>query len=112
VNNNLVKIVAGNGGHYSISEAIEPMNFLKACFPDDQANEMNLCFFSTSGVHGSYRTIEEEEKENLGGITFLVVQPRIVAMTYGVVHPKTPAEFEFLKKLRESSKSAVIDDIG
>lgn len=60
-----------NGGHYNIfriHEASEEpgadigMAFLRAWFPNGEGDPMNLVFFSTSGVHGSYITIEQVEK--------------------------------------------------
>ncbi len=106
------EVVVGNGGHYSINKATNGMELLKEYFPTAEADEMNFCLFSTSGVHGTYQTIEEEEKEQGVGVTFVIVQPRIVGMTYGVAYPKNPTEFEFLKLLRETSKQAVMEKIG
>jgi hypothetical protein len=79
------------------------MDALRAMFPDGKANHMNFVLFSTSGVHGTYQTIEEEEKEPGVGVTFVIVHPRLVALRYGNVYPKTPEDFAFLKTLRESS---------
>jgi len=109
--NGLVKRVAGIGGHYSIYRAQESMELLKSVFPDATANEMNLCLFSTSGVHGTYQTIEDAENEHGSGITFLIIHPRLVSMQYGVVYPKNNDDFEFLKKLRKSSKN-IVERIG
>lgn len=106
--------------HYEILKVIsqtkDGMGFLRDLFPEGKADWMNFCLFSTSGIHGSYTTIEEEQlSENMEkqgsmgvslrqGITFVVVQPRIVSMKYGIVKPETEEDFEFLKKLRESSR--------
>lgn len=84
------------------------MDALREFFPTAEANEYNVCLFSTSGIHGTYATIEEVE-DNLGdddeinNVTFLIVQPRICTVRHGNCTPKTPEEFEFLKKLRQSS---------
>ena len=110
--NVLVKTLHGNGGHYSINQAVDSMGLLRAVFPDGEANEMNFCLFSTSGVHGTYRTIEEEEANPGCGVTFVIVHPRLVTMQYGNVEPQTPEDFAFLKKLRQSSKDVVMRDIG
>ena len=109
------------GGHYS-----EPvpafdraaMDALRTMFPDGVANEMNFVLFSTSGIHGSYMTIEEHEAEPVyreegeeaceNKVTFVVVQPRIVALRYGNVIPKTAEDYAFLKKLRQTSWDAVL----
>jgi len=104
--------VSGTGGHYSINRATDPMGLLRAVFPDGKANEMNFCIFSTSGVHGTYQTIEEEEAESGVGVTFVIVHPRLVTMQYGVVEPVTTEDFIYLKKLRKSSKDVVMNNIG
>jgi hypothetical protein len=98
---------------YKIDDAEEKfgMAALKEFFPDAKANEYNLCLFSTSGVHGMYNTIEEAEEhiknpiedETCGYVTFLIIQPRIVCLRYGNCYPKTDDDFQFLKKLRQSS---------
>jgi len=110
--NQYVEPVSGDGGHYSINRAKDEMGLLRAVFPDGEANEMNFCLFSTSGVHGTYQTIEEEEAGPGCGVTFVIVHPRLVTMQYGNVEPKTQEDFAFLKKLRQSSKDVVMRDIG
>jgi hypothetical protein len=80
---------------------------LKALFPDAEADEMNFVLFSTSGVHGSYQTIEQEQKAPGTGVTFMVIQPRLVLTRYGVVYPKSEEDFAFLKKLRATSWQAM-----
>lgn len=85
------------------------LDALKAIFPKGEANEMNFCLFSTSGVHGTYLTIEGlfKEGENYSDqITVVVIQPRIVSMIYGHIKVKKE-DVEFLKKLRKSSWEAV-----
>ena len=107
-----------DGAHYNIYSAFRSphltMDALRQLFPDGEANELNFCLFSTSGVHGHYGTIEDAEQRVLRGnkdepddVTFLVVQPRIVCTRYGNCQPRTPEDFEFLKKLRASSWRAV-----
>lgn len=117
------------GGHYNTFSANDDnaMEFLRLWFPDAVANEMNFVLFSTSGIHGSYATIEEVEDSlrkypglnpNKDGypeddpeychpqVTFVVVQPRLVTMTCGNVQV-TLDDIPFLKKLRQSSWEAV-----
>jgi len=97
---------------------------LKEIFPDGEADRMNFVLFSTSGVHGSYNTIEDieaslekygvlnEDDEGLPDdyygdrLTFLIVHPRIVSLKYGQVEVEL-SDIPFLKKLRESSIKAV-----
>lgn len=79
-------------------------------FQDAKANELNFVLFSTSGVHGTYNTIEAAESfllvESDDGFaegTFVIVHPRLVAMRYGVCNPETRDDIDYLKALRESS---------
>ena len=83
---------------------------LKTLFPNGITDELNFVLFSTSGVHGSYLTIENVEKDG-GELTFLVIHPRTVTVRYGNCRPISKDDFEFLKKLRDSSLS-VISKIG
>ncbi len=107
-----------NSAHYSIM-AIQredtEMQALRDMFPKGEANELNFVLFSTSGVHGSYCAIEDCERtwdhpdpdERHEDVTFLIVHPRLVALRYGTCTPRTPEDFEFLKRLRQSSWEAV-----
>ena len=110
------------GGHYSKPVPVIPgsgMEALKTMFPDGVADGMNFVLFSTSGIHGSYTTIEEHEAEPIyregdedafdNEVTFVIVHPRIVAMKYGKVCPKTQEDYAFLKKLRQTSWDAVLE---
>jgi hypothetical protein len=94
--------------HYSVLVLNgDGMAALRQLFPGGEANELNACLFSTSGVHGTYCTIEDVEAGEAFDVTFLVVQPRIVCVRYGVCKPETPEDFAFLKRLRASSLSAI-----
>lgn len=104
--------------HYSINN-LKTFEELKAIFGDDaQANELNFCLFSTSGVHGTYITIEDIEKsfslekdnDDYCGteLTVLVVHPRTVTLKYGNIEV-TKENIEWLKNLRKSSKEAIAD---
>ncbi len=102
------------GGHYSIPVPVLEgcgMEALRTMFPEGEADRLNFVLFSTSGVHGSYTTIEEHEAEPLydqdNTVTFVIVQPRLVAMRYGGVCPKSKEDYAFLKKLRQSSWDVV-----
>lgn len=94
------------GIHYSILRLINGergMEALRGMFPDGIADDLNFVLFSTSGVHGTYATIEEAESREFPDVTFVIVHPRLVCMRYGECRAKTEDDFEFLKKLRESS---------
>lgn len=94
-------------GHYNIFSVsvASGMELLRSVFPDAKANEMNFVLFSTSGIHGSYRTIEETRTGD--DVTFLVVSPRLVRMHYGNATISNRDDRAYLKKLRASSLRAV-----
>lgn len=103
--------------HYSIMRANHELaeDALQKMFPNGEANDMNFVLFSTSGVHGSYTTIEEAHAaignpDESTNVTFLIVQPRLVCLRYGTVEV-TDANVEYLKRLRASSH-AVVSQIG
>jgi hypothetical protein len=48
--------------HYSVAP-IKTMAEVRAFFPDGKATELNWLVCSTSGVHGTYGTIEDRERE-------------------------------------------------
>ncbi len=104
------------GGHYSKPVEVaggKGMEALRAMFPDAKADRMNFVLFSTSGVHGSYTSIEEDyqawlnDEERYAGITFLIVHPRMVWMRYGTVIAASQEDFDFLRALHQSSRKAV-----
>lgn len=104
--------------HYSVIRLASDngMDALREIFPNAEANDMNFVIFSTSGVHGSYNTIEDAEKflkseddESNNEVTFLIVHPRLVTLRYSVCNPENQDDIDYLKKLRESSKKAVMN---
>ena len=107
-------LVSGKDSHCGIFniKSENGMKHLRKIFPDGNANCFNFCLFSTSGVHGTYQTIEDAEKEPGTAITFLIVQPRIVVLQYGNAYPKSQEDIEYLKRLRKSSKDIVNNHIG
>jgi hypothetical protein len=102
-----------DSAHYSVmrkASAHSGMEALRAMFPEGNADDLNMVLFSTSGVHGTYNTIEEAEAhlqspgdESFAEVTFLVLHPRLVALRYGVCTPNTQADIEYLKRLRATS---------
>jgi hypothetical protein len=107
--------------HYNIFGCTDDkaMDALRILFPNAHTDSMNFVLFSTSGVHGSYTTIEEAEQQTCRGnldedgdpcqpcVTFLVVHPRLVCLRYGNCYPQTPDDFNFLKQLRANSIKTV-----
>lgn len=94
-------------GVMRLATGADSMAALREMFPEGKADDLNFCLFSTSGVHGTYCTIEDAEAGEVSDVTFVVVQPRIVGIRYGNCEPRTPEDFAFLKTLRESSRQAV-----
>jgi hypothetical protein len=107
-----------DSAHYSImalQNAGDGMRALRAMFPEAKADDLNAVLFSTSGVHGTYCTIEAVEqdmrrpdRECQRDVTFLIVHPRFVALRYGTCTPETAADIDFLKRLRASSRDALM----
>ena len=92
----------------------EGMAFLRAMFPDAQADDMNFVIFSTSGVHGTYSTIENVAEslgtDNPEALTVLIIQPRAVRVVYGHIDVEVD-DIAYLKRLRATS-AAVLADIN
>jgi hypothetical protein len=122
-----------SGAHYSVwhldsnngkTDSEIGMDSLRRWFPAGEANDMNFVLFSTSGIHGTYTTIEDIESgllkygddfepeddwpEDWHGkdLTALIVQPRIVCLRCGNVRVRL-VDIPYLKKLRASSLAAV-----
>jgi hypothetical protein len=103
--------------HYSVHRLVNGeggMQALREAFPEAKADEMNVVLFSTSGVHGTYNTIEDAERflrgenpEGFAEVTFVIVQPRRVSLFYGVCDPANQDDIDFLKRLRASSHAAL-----
>lgn len=91
------------------------MDALRAMFPTggDAPNADTFVLFSTSGIHGSYATIEDvqEDFRRTGKphrLTFLIVKPRILVLQYGNCLPSSPGDFVFLDTLRSRGRSVVM----
>jgi len=92
-------------GYYK-NHKLEGIDHLKRIFPNGEANDLNWCLLSTSGVHGLYTTLDDleatmEDREVLT-ITVLVVMPRIVSMLWGHIEI-TKDDLPYLRKLVSSS---------
>lgn len=98
--------------HYTnFSAKHSTIEYLKKRFKDGP-DELNFVLFSTSGVHGTYNTIEDFENDvECNHLTFLIVMPRVVSMVYGELNDLEKEDIPFLKKLREDSMK-VISTIG
>ncbi|MFG6669385.1 hypothetical protein ACGYLS_02925 [Bacillus subtilis] len=91
-------------GNYYENQKLENIEHLKRIFPDGEANELNWCVLSTSGVHGLYRTLDDIENsdDEHSSITVLVIMPRIVSMLWGHIDI-TKEDIPYLRKLTNSS---------
>jgi hypothetical protein len=86
-------------------QTADAMSTLRKWFPEGRADDLNVVLFSTSGVHGTYYTIEESEAAWYATpVTFLVLRPRTVQTFWGNCLPQTAEDFAFLKQLRASSR--------
>jgi hypothetical protein len=106
--------------HYEVQASIKSIDDLKTLFPNGKANDLNWVFYSMSGVHGTYTTLDEidagepddDPEENLAPyqseLTVLVVHPRLVVLKYGNIRVHDKAEADWLRELVASSLAAVI----
>lgn len=84
------------------------MAVLRRLFPKGVADENNVVLFSIDTIHTGCMTIEQYEEESdpdekANGITFTYIQPRLAHLRMGACYPETIEDFNFLKKLRQSS---------
>ena len=94
---------------------------LKAHFQDNKACHMNLLFGSTDGIHGSNTTLtdltdaEKYHQENEIDIshdeafTILIIQPRVVRITYGTVGIRSDADIQWLRDIIAQSIRALAE---
>jgi C4-type Zn-finger protein len=119
-----------DGAYYNIWSLEGGTECLKNTFPTGEANSMNFALFSTSGVHGTYTTIEgiehslktygenpsflQDEDEDYPDdyhrheLTVAIYHPRIIGVGFGVIDVRLE-DIPYLKKLRQSSWDAVMD---
>lgn len=83
-------------GHYGASAA-DDMGAVRRALPEGGADELNWLFVGTSGVHGTYLTLDDAEAILRAGearaeedawpprVTVLIVYPRRVWCRYGDV---------------------------
>ena len=91
------------------------MRRLREMFADGEADHLTVALFSTSGIHGSYTTIEDIEDTLARGpdpfsddcaLTVLVLRPRTCVLLYGQVCVGV-TDIAWLKRLRDSSHAAM-----
>lgn len=98
--------------HYTVNDSIHSVDDLRSIFPTGEADEMNWCFLSTSGVHGSYTTLDdleagpEDDGYEWTSVTVLVVAPRMVRCNYGHIEVGKE-DIPWLRRLVSSTLEAV-----
>lgn len=93
----------GGDGYWTISLATTAKDFIDM-FPEG-ANYLNWLFLSTSGIHGSYKTLDEWTPES-PEITMVAVCPRILHMTFGDVEVSED-QIPILRRLVRETLEAV-----
>ena len=94
--------------HYEVQK-LSTMAEVRELFPDDKADSLNWCLLSTSGVHGSYQSLDDvfsDAEEDDLYITVLVIQPRLVILRYGLLKI-TPEDATFLRGLVATTLEAI-----
>ena len=89
---------------------LENLEHLKRIFPDGEADSLNWCILSTSGVHGLYTTLDDIQAGDYEhpSITVLVIMPRVVTMLYGHIDI-TLDDIPYLRKLVNSSLKYIVE---
>lgn len=88
---------------------------LKAFFENDKADHMNMLMGSTSGIHGSYTTLDDLEMpdpetaadnaesgfdmSHPEAFTFVVIQPRVCRLTYGTIGIRSIDDMNWLRNI-------------
>lgn len=90
--------------HYNIYK-FDTIDVLKGMFPNSTCDNMNWVIFSTSGVHGTYTTLDDIERDGEGRLTVTVLQPRKISIAYGEIEV-TKEDVPFLRKLAQSTLQA------
>lgn len=88
--------------HYEVEE-LRTMRDVKESFPLNRADHLNWLFCGSSGIHGTYRTLDEIEEIIRGDnpetsaldngkyyATVLVVHPRLCVLKYGEIQVGLP----------------------
>ena len=99
--------------HYHVFDGLKTIEDLKTIFPDGKADDLNWVFLSTSGVHGSYTTLDDLEKDpdyadNIdengnAHITVLVLHPRMCCIKFGHMDINVKRDSAYLRGLVKST---------
>jgi len=99
--------------HYHVFDGVKSIEDLKTIFPEGKADDLNWVFLSTSGVHGSYTTLEDLEKDpdyadsidedGNSHITVLVLHPRMCCIKFGHMKFNLKKDSAYLRGLVKST---------
>jgi hypothetical protein len=99
--------------HYHVFEGIKKISDLKTIFPEGKADDLNWAFLSTSGIHGSYISLDDLEKdpdcaecvdeEGNCTITVLVLHPRMCCIKFGEMKFNLKEDSAYLRGLVKST---------
>jgi len=102
-----------NHTHYHVFDGLETIDDLKKIFPQGKADSLNWVFLSTSGIHGSYVSLDDLEKdpdfkedideEGNANITVLVVHPRMCCIKFGQMRFNLKKDSAYLRGLVKST---------
>lgn len=90
--------------HYTMYK-FSAIGVLQEMFPESTCDSMNWVIFSTSGVHGTYTTLDDIERDGEGRLTVTILQPRKISIAYGEIEV-TKEDVPFLRKLAQSTLQA------
>ena len=101
----------GKMSHYSITK-LEEMgiktgrHLIDWCKSKRVPDDLNWVLFSTSGVHGTYTSLDDIEfdSEPPTDITCLLIFPRLVRLTYGIIN----LDRDDVPELREICKESLV----
>lgn len=93
----------GGDGYWTISLATTAQDFIDM-FPNG-VDYLNWLLLSTSGIHGSYQTLDDWTPES-PKITMLAICPRILRMTFGDVEV-SEKQIPILRRLVSETLEAI-----
>lgn len=119
---------ADGRNYYTVNRIVgDAMDIVRDFVPD----ELNWLFLSTSGVHGSYCTLDDIERWLFGGdskavrqelglgagepvpleheITVVILKPRVVCTLYGNAVVRTPEDIALLRSKVEQTAAGIAE---
>lgn len=90
---------------------LDGMDHVRKLFPNGNADSLNWLFLSTSGVNGTFNTLDYIERhwsDDSNYVTALVLFPRLCVMYYGEI-AITESDIPYLRNLVDSTIANVIE---